>query len=346
MALSSDQSVKTEIKNQVGTEINGLTLRMFPESSKDDKKPFHEGGLTFGIKGVLYGSCDACWFKKGKWKNPFNNETTSATPVVVLEVTDALNRGSSGNAQHQRFHHVLGAVRAGIIGVYYLKEGNSKIQEELFEMAYSASKEERGTYLIMDGLEELKNLLLVVNDAEKLKKFIEKKLDNMHSLFKKKFEDVYGGSWNKFAEKRSSIIKGRYIIKYSGRMKRNFTDGSQRAGHIAVGEMFLTKYFFVNKFFFYLWPKMTSEDVKYLDRHKKKDKEWILLRNEKNVRIITVDDLEGVNDKIKEELKLIKDKPLKGGTLRLFNKNVKIIVQGLKKDTVSIKEEILNEVFR
>ena len=43
----------------------------------------------------------------------------------------------------------------------------------------------------------------------------------------------------------STIIKKNYVIKYAGRMKRNFTDGSQRAGHIAVGEMFLTKYFFI-----------------------------------------------------------------------------------------------------
>ena len=48
---------------------------------------------------------------------------------------------------------------------------------------------------------------------------------------------------------------------------------------------------------------MTAEDRDYLDRHKKTDKEWALLRNEPNVSVLTIDDLIGVPDRIKKILK-------------------------------------------
>ena len=245
MAQSSDEIIKREILQNIGTSFNGFTLRVFPQSSNDDQKAFSDGGLTFGINGVAYGSCDACWVKEGSWKAQLTGKVTDEIPIIALEGTDALNRGSSGNAQYQRFHHALGAVKSGIIGIYYLKKGVHKIQEDLFGMAYYVSKVEKGKYLIIDNLEELKELLSACTDSKMLKKFIEDKLQSMFNIFNKKFQEQYGGSWEKFAEQRSTIIKKKYIIKYSGRMKRNFTDGSQRAGHIAVGEMYLTKYFFL-----------------------------------------------------------------------------------------------------
>ncbi|PIN88940.1 hypothetical protein COU57_06830 [Candidatus Pacearchaeota archaeon CG10_big_fil_rev_8_21_14_0_10_32_14] len=260
MALSSDEIIKREIIEKLGHSINGLKLLVYPESSNEDQKIFPEG-LTFGVNGVAYGSCDACWiFEEEKWINPFNNKTSKDCPMVALEGTDALNRGSSGNAQYQRFHHALGAVKSGLIGVYYLRKGKHKIQEDLYGMAYFASKTEKGVYLIIDNLDELKELLISINKKSKLDKFIQNKMKFMHQKFKNRFDKSYK-TWEVFAEKRSTIIKKNYIIKFSGRMKRNFTDGSQRAGHIAVGEMFLTKYFFPEKFFYYLWPKMTKADM-------------------------------------------------------------------------------------
>ena len=337
MAFSSDEIIKREIIDKIGHEFNGLSLRIYPESSNADQLLFgNEGGLTFGVNGILYGSCDVCWVIEKPWKNPYNNKIVKYTPVIALEGTDALNRGSSGNAQYQRFHHVLGAVKAGLIGVYYLKKGVHKIQEDLFEMAYNASNKEKGFYLILNELDELKELLSVVHDTIELNKFLQIKLKNMHNIFKKKFDEKYG-YWESFAKRRSTIIKKRYIIKYSGRMVRNFTDSSQRAGHIAVGEMFLTKYFFPDKHIFYLWPKMDRKDIEYLDKHKKHDKEWILLRNEKGVTIITIDDLENVPSEVKRNLKNIKECPLKGEVLRIFNKNVKIIAEGLDNNLISIK---------
>src|SRR3989339_858581 len=57
-----------------------------------------------------------------------------------------------------------GGLTFGIIGVYYLKKGVHKIQEDLFGMAYFVSKTEKGKYLIIDNLDELKELLLACSD--------------------------------------------------------------------------------------------------------------------------------------------------------------------------------------
>ncbi|MFA4960259.1 MAG: hypothetical protein WC548_01200 [Candidatus Pacearchaeota archaeon] len=341
MAQSSDEIIKREILDYLGTEINGLTLWIFPQSSNEDQKPFGDnGGLTFGVGGITYGSCDACWVKKENWVNPLNNRLNKIKPFVALEGTDALNRGSSGNAQYQRFHHALGAVKAGLIGIYYLKKGKYKIQEDLFGMAYYASKIEKGNYIILDDLEDLKNILLNIGDTTKLNELIDYHLNRMLSIFKKSFEKRYG-NWENFARKRSTIIKGSYVIKYSGRMKRNFTDGSQRAGHIALGEMYLTKYFFPNKHIFYLWPKMEKQDLAYLDTHKSSDKEWRLLRNETNVTIITLEDLENVPKTCIEEFKAIKDIPLKSEAIKIFNRNMFLIKKGILEDTIKIRKKLV-----
>ena len=344
MALSSDEVIKREIIQKLGTSLNGLSLRLFPESSNDDQKPFSEGGLTFGVNGIAYGSCDACWVKGEEWTDPLTGKKVNVTPVIALEGTDALNRGSSGNAQYQRFHHALGAVKAGVIGVYYLKKGVHKIQEDLFGMAYFASKVEKGFYLVLDDLNELKKIILSYKDKRKFKKIIDRKLQEMQTIFNKKFKEKYNNSWNEFAKKRSTIIKKDHIIKYSGRMKRNFTDGSQRAGHIAVGEMYLTKYFFPNKKFYYFWPRMTRKDIKFLDTHKPDDKEWKLLRNEPGVEIICIDDLEGVPKEIIKKLNSIKDKPLKGKAIEIFNSSIDSISNLLIKDEIKIKD--INRKFK
>lgn len=335
MALSSDEIIKREIVDEVG-ERKDIHIRIFPQSSRADQDPFSKGGLTFGLDGILYGSCDACWFIDKKWIDGFDGATISQKPIIALEGTDALNRKSTGNAQYQRFHHALGAVKNGIIGIYYLKKGRDKIQPDLFGIAYFASKVEKGKYLITDDLSVVNKLLDTYGTAD-FEKEVKNHLEKMFKIFNVKFLKVYGGDWNKFAKKRSTIIKKNFIIKHAGRMARNFYDSSQRAGHIAVGEMFLTKYYFYDKKFFYLFPKMTREDLAKLDRSKTTDKEWFLLRNEKNVEIKTMDDIEGLDKKIKNKLISIKDQPLKGGTLKTYSECVKVIVEGLKNDSLKIK---------
>lgn len=327
MALSSDEVIKREILDTIGSEVGELKLRIFPESSNEDQKRFEDGGLTFTHQGVDYGSCDACWYVEDK---------DTVKPIVALEGTDALNRKSSGNAQYQRFHHALGAVKRGIMGVYYLKKGVDKIQPDLYGMSYFASQKEAGVYLIIDDLNVLKQLLLLYTKTQEYDAFIRDYLKKMYGVFEKKFNAQYEGSWQKFAEKRSTIIKDDYVIKHAGRMRRNFTEGSQRAGHIAVGEMYLTKYYFYDKKFYYLFPKMTQADLDYLDKHKMNDKEWYLLRNEPNVEIKTIDDIKGVPNDIIECLFSIRDEPLKGDVLSKYKFCVSIIHNGLRDNQMTV----------
>ena len=86
MALSSDEIIKREIVDELGTEINGLELLIFPESSNEDQNIFgNDGGLTFGISGKLYGSCDACWIKKQDWINPYDDSISIFTPIIYFQ---------------------------------------------------------------------------------------------------------------------------------------------------------------------------------------------------------------------------------------------------------------------
>jgi hypothetical protein len=328
MAESSDAIIKNEIVEKLGHKIGDLSLRIFVQSSRDDQILFEKGGLTFSFNGVDYGSCDAAWFVV--------DASGKKEAVIALEGTDALNRKSSGNAQYQRFHHALGAVKNGLIGVYYLKKGNDKIQPDLFGIACFATKKEKGKYLVFDDLDELGKLLKLHGDKAAFDAQVETHLEKMYQIFKTKFDAQYKGDWNTFAEKRSTIIKKDYIIKHAGRMRRNFTDSSQRAGHIAVGEMFLTKYYFYDKKFYYLFAKMTQADLAVLDKSKATDKEWYLLRHEPNVEIKTMDDIKGLPKAIKDKLLAIQDKPLKGDALRSYNSCMKTIVAGLKDDTFSV----------
>ena len=337
MAYSSDEIIKREIIDYLGTSVGEAKLLIFPQSSTADQKPFSEGGLTFGLNGVSYGSCDALWYTNEKWVDGLSGMEIDRKPIIALEGTDALNRNSGGNALYQRFHHALGAVKNGVLGVYYLKKGRQKIQPDLFGMAYFASKVEKGKYLIIDDLKVVKTLLESYKDKELFDKCINDYLEYMHEIFQNKFKVSYGGDWNTFAENRSTIIKDGYVIKYAGRMRRNFTDGSQRAGHIAVGEMFLTKYYFFDKKFYYLFPKMTQKDLEILDGSKATDKEWFLLRNEPNVEIKTMDDIVGLDETTRSKLLKIQDIPLKGEAFQIYNECMEHIVLGLKDNSMGIK---------
>lgn len=330
MALSSDEIVKREIIETLGATYRDLRLRIFPEGSNDDQRLFTEGGLTFSKDGVDYGSCDAGWFYKKDGKD---------IPFIGLEGTDALNRGSSGNAQYQRFHHALGAVKNGLIGVYYLKRGVDSIRPDLYRMAVSACEHEAGDYLIIDDLEDLRPIIENYDNPALCRASVNEIIERMRRIADADFRSTYKNSWSIFAEKRSTILLGGdIVVKYAGRMIRNFTESSQRAGHIAVGEMYLSKYFFYGKKIYYLMPKMTAEDIAYLDRYKKHDKEWHLLRNEPNVEMKCIDDLNGVPSEIYQTLMRIRLDPLKGEALKTYNTCVSNIKEGLKRGKITFKQ--------
>jgi len=338
MSLSSDAIVKQEIIDSLGTSYRNVQLRIFRQSSNQDQLPFSKGGLTFGYAHVYYGSCDACWYVNEQWIDEYDGSVVDRKPVIAIEGTDALNRKSTGNAQYQRFHHALGAVKNGIIGIYYLRKGIYKIRPDLFGMAHFASQVEPGSYLVIDDLKIVKDILNLYESPTELQNYIDGYLNYMRSIFDAEFNKQYEGSWENFADTRSTIIKKDYVIKYAARSRRNFTDSSQRAGHIAVGEMYLTRYYFYGKKFYYLFPRMSDEDLEYLDEHKSNDKEWRILKHEPDVEIKTVDDIIGLTPSIKDALMTIKDEPVIGGPARsIYNKCVDKIVDGLKSGTLQIK---------
>jgi len=314
MALSSDEIIKREIVDFIGPTINNFFVRVFPEGSNDDQKKFKDGGLTFTYDQQDYGSCDCAYIKR---------DGNKEIPVIAIEGTDCLSRGSSGNAQYQRFHHVLGAVKNKVMGIYYLRKGTHIIQPDLYEMAFNASKIYSTPYLIVQDLNVIKTILKRFDDKNFIDNYIEEYQNKCHQIFISKFNSMYSGSWDSFSKKRSTIIYDDHIIKYSGRNIKNFTDGSQRAGHIAVGEMFLTKFFFPDKKILYLWPRMTIDELVYLDQHKKNDKEWSLLRNEENIFIKTIDDIKGLSVDMRNKFLSLKDIPLKGKSMSQFNESIK-----------------------
>mgnify|MGYP000181249868 CR=1 FL=1 len=330
MAQSSDAVIKNEIRDQVGTRIGDLTLRVFAEGSREDQNLFDAGGLTFTYDGQNYGSCDAGYvFKKDGVTHAF----------MAIEGTDCLNRDSGGNAQYQRFHHALGAVRAGIIGVYYLKPGTCPIQPDLYGMAYNASKKEKGTYLICNDLIVVKKILELRSNPNALHTYLDLQMNVMKAIYDAAFKARYKSDMHNFASKRSTVIQDKKVIKYAARRLLNFTDSSQRAGHIAVGEMYLTKYLFPDHVMDYLFLKMTAAERDYLDKNKANDKEWSLLRKEPGVRIVTLDDLQGLDPKAKQALISIKDlSGLKGAPATLYNSIKKLIHTGLESGAITIKD--------
>lgn len=160
MALSSDEIVKREIIDHVGTSVGPFYARVFNEGSNDDQKLFSKGGLTFSFENQDYGSCDCAYITKDK----DNNESA----ILAIEGTDCLGRGSSGNAQYQRFHHALGAVKNKIVGIYYLREGEHKVQPDLYRMALNISKAYGAPYLIVQDLNVIKHILELMNNSKKI----------------------------------------------------------------------------------------------------------------------------------------------------------------------------------
>ncbi len=326
MAQDSDEFIKNEIYSYVGEPTN-TKLRIFPQSSNFDHNDISEGGLTFTIGNLKYGSCDAMWYKQEPFFYDSIQKQIDIQPLIALEGTDCLSRGSSGNAQYQRFHHALGAVKNNIIGIYYLKKGTSEVSADLYYMAYKASEIEKGTYLILQDLQIVKEILEASNDEALQREILLRELNIMLEKWNIKFDKQYKGSWNTYAKKRNLIINDDSIIKITGRNYRNFSDSSQRAGHIAVGEMYLTKYFFPDKKLYYTFPRMSQDEKETMD-NKENNKEWGLLKKEENVEIITRDHIVNLSQEHQRELIKISNEPLKGEPLKIWN---------------SVKQELISE---
>ena len=308
---------------------NNFELRIFDEGSNHDQKLFKDGGCTFTYKNQIYGSCDGILFNK---KN-----------IIGIEMTDALNRGSSGSAQVQRFHHVLGAVKNGYIGIYYLRKGKHNIRPDLYGMAYNISKINEGKYLVTDTLEIIRQLVEFSKDETKLKKFIDGYIESMKDKFQEYFRNRYQSNWNNYFNQRSTLEKKDYICKYQANGYRQFTEGKYRGGHLALGEMYLGKYLFADilnnkKKLYMFFPRLEKNELELLKKRSKTNKELNLLLNENNVHIKTIDDLKNLPNNLKSQMMSLKFKNLNINPYKnTYKQGINDIFNLIKNDKIFFK---------
>ena len=326
---TSDSITKSELIEQFENikDKNGFELRVFPEGSNDDQVLFKDGGCTFAYKGKTYGSCDGVIFKKNI--------------IVGIEMTDALNRGSSGSAQVQRFHHALGPVKNGYYGIYYLRKGRHSIRNDLYGMAYNISNSSSGKYLITDDLNIIDEFIKNSKDEKKLKKFISNYMDHMKSKFDLYFKTKFSSSWINYFDQRSTLEKKDYICRYQANGYRQFTEGTYRGGHLALGEMYLGRYLFDKisnnkKKLYMFFPRLEKKELENLKTRTNTNKELNLLFNEDNVYIKTIDDLKNLPNEIKIMMKSLKLENLNINPNRRNYKNTMIkIFELLSEDKIS-----------
>lgn len=341
MAYKSDMVVKQELLS-VGS-MGDLKLRIFPGDSRNDQMHWVDGGLCFGKRDIMYGSCDGAWYVDEPWKDPLTGEIASQKPVIAVEGTLALERGSSGDAQYQRFFHVLGAVMSGVIGVYYLRAGKYPIRPDLHQAAIHAMDKHGYPYLVVDNLSDIQQLVESIakygQDAGEVKSVIERIVTQMRQYWESAFERQYKSEIQNYYKSRSIILTPRnQYIKYAGRNYRNFTEGSQRAGHIALGEFYLAKYFISSKFYYFL-TRLSKEEIRKLDA--RNAKEWKLMRSDDLGKIVTLEDFDGVTQKIKEGLECLKDMPLKGQNMKSHYELMKLFRENIESGNITLKDNIL-----
>jgi hypothetical protein len=309
MANKSDEIIKREMLD-IG-DIGRLKLRVFPGGSREDQKHWVEGGLSFGVDNIMYGSCDGAWYAKGLWTDPLSKRETNFIPVLAVEGTLALERGSGGNAQYQRFFHTLGAVLSGVIGVYYLRAGTHLMRYDLPKAALNASELHGTDYLIVDDLKSVKAIVqaMETGDRAKYNAVAVKIKERMKAQFDKVLQKRFKGDMEAYFKSRSIIRLKNANIKYLGGNYRNFTESSQRGGHIVLGEFLLAKYMLKEPFYFLL-PRLLKTEIKKLDDTKKK--EWLVMRNDNQGKLITLDNLEGVDDTLRRRILELKNQPLGG----------------------------------
>lgn len=356
MAYDSDTRVKETLKEiSRNAKIKNLHLRIFDESN-EDQKHWTKGGLTFGPETCFYGSNDAGWFLK----KPYvvnNKKISDFTPVLIVEGSYGTETGNTGSAQYARFSHALGAVRDGFIGVYFIPfestyrkadgtETTAYLRYDMIYAALNASDVEKGEYLFMDAYNTklMEEFLKTLDDGNK---------DNIEEIIKKIKEIM-----KSFADKHSAAEDRKYLYNnsnvgkllmfnvvsfsaYNFRTNTKYKAGRFRNGHTIVGDALINRYWHKKPFDLIL-ARFTHDDCKKLDSFKKK--EWLLLRTFKDVRIITLDDLEFKDIKLKSELYDFLDVlPLLNEALIKKNVLASKIFAGFKDGSITINEKKVKE---
>ncbi|MGC8621994.1 MAG: hypothetical protein ACP5U0_08785 [Caldisphaera sp.] len=351
----SDDAMK-KLLDSIG-DRGKLKRRRFFGSSIKDQDPWSDGGLSFGINNVMYGSCDFAWYTEEPWEDPFTQKNTLYKPILVIEATDCLNTKSWGSAQIQRFHHALGPFLCNINSIYYLHAGPESVSlrpylagSAYYITKYYKTKGLNAAYLVTTDINDIKDLVDIIARYGESSKECKQKLDDillkMLKYFNKTFySEKYKGDWIKYLESReiTRCADGKWV-KDIGARSNSFTIGSQRYGHIVLGEIITSKYLlYASKLFnpekdilYYLFPLMTAEEITELDNRKRIDKEWnILRRSDKSWKVIGIDELDGVPQSILSAIQKYKDTNL--NKIRGW-RNIKAEIRnGLKTGKIKIR---------
>lgn len=355
--MKTDEAMKRKL-DSIG-DVGELKRRRFPGSSRQDQELWSRGGLSFGFKGVLYGSCDFAWYVDNKWIDPYNGQISSKRPVIAVEATDCLNTRSWGSAQVQRFHHAYGSFLCGINSIYFLNKGRLPIRPYLEAAAYYATLYHRksgneAAYLITDDVNDVRQLVVLASNygvesrgfQEKVGKILGKMRDYFNDTFTQR---PYYSNWVRYLRSRAIIRmpNGRFA-KDLGPRFRSFTDSSQRYGHIIVGEALTTLYLLIgsNLFdpqedvFYYIFPLITKAELRRLDATLDRDKEWTIIRKAGFPwKLITLDDLDGVNEGILKAIGEVFREANLNQVRREWNACKKEIREGLRRGTIVIRED-------
>jgi len=356
MAYDSDIRVKENLKDiSRNAKIKNLKIRAFDESN-EDQKHWTKGGLTFGPENCLFGSNDVAWFLE----KPYvvnNNQISNLTPVLVVEGSYGTETGNTGSAQYARFSHALGAVIDGFIGVYFIpfestyrkSDGTESTAYVRYDMLYAAlnvSDIEKGEYLFIDAydLNLMTELLEAVDDGNKDKiKMVIQKVKEIMKSFADRHDATKHKKYVYNCDRVGKLLMFNVVAfsDFNFRTNTKYKSGRFRNGHTIVGDA-LKNIYWHKKPFDLILARFTHKDCKKLDSFKKK--EWLLLRTFKNLRIITLDDLEFNDKELEKELYLFLDVlPLLNDNLVKKNVLSKKILSGFKDGSIKINEKKVME---
>ena len=349
MAYASDARIKKELK-QIGNQ-GKLKLRVFDESHEDQRQ-WKNNGLKFG----LYGANDGAWCLEEKWADPISGEVCDERPVIVVEGSFGTERGNIGSAQYARFHHALGAVIRGLVGVYFIPKKSSYYRDNVehkakwrLDLVYgclgASELHAPGEYLMIDAYdpELLKELIssYATDDVQSQQSLIKKIKNEMKTYA----DDVYSKTYKTSdpaavfsRDSRNYAYNGNRIGKILKHNVKAFTDARYRNGHIIVGEALLLRYW-AKKQVDLILPRFTEEDCVMLDH--REQKEWKLLRSREDINVVTFDDLVFKDKTLEKDLIAIRAKlPLLGDTLVKMNAIIRKMKDGFGNGSVEMRNGI------
>jgi hypothetical protein len=206
------------------------------------------------------------------------------------------------------------------------------------QAAIHATEKHGCPYLVVNDLSDIQQLVFSIakygQDSGEVTSVIERVITQMRRYWESAFERQYKSDIQKYYQSRSIILTPQnQYIKYAGRNLRNFTESSQRAGHIALGEFYLAKYFLAQKFYYFL-TRLSKEEVQKLNA--RNAKEWKLMRSDDLGTIMTIEDFNGITQEIKEGLESLKDTPLKGQNMKLHRLLMKLFRENIESGNITL----------